>query len=121
MLKNSILFQNNEQKSTESGELLVETEPFRYELTAVKLNWPKKRNIKYEPRVLAEATLTNTRTQAANMAKACTYSYKYSVYWGRRHAILNGLNTSITLINGTSLPNVTWGMRSEDNREDAYK
>ncbi|XP_032683995.1 protein unzipped isoform X2 [Odontomachus brunneus] len=112
--------ENNEEESAKSGELLVETEPIRYELTAVKLNWPKKRNIKREPRVLAETTITNTMEYAANEAEACTYSYKYSIYWGRRHAILNGLDTSITLLNGTSLPNVTWGMRSKEIREDAY-
>lgn len=114
-------FQNGKEESAKSGELLVETEPTRYELAAVKLNWPKRRDIKRKHRVLAVATITNARTQAANMAEACAYSYKYSVYWGRRHAILNGLSTTITLTNGTSLPNVTWGMRHDENRTDAYK
>ncbi|XP_014479333.1 PREDICTED: protein unzipped [Dinoponera quadriceps] len=112
--------ENGEEKSAKTGELLVETEPIRYELSAVRLNWPKKRIIKREKRVLAEATIVNTRTEAANMAEASVYSYKYSVNWGRRHAILNGLNTSITLVNGTSLRNITWGTHIEENRTDAY-
>ncbi|EFN86325.1 protein unzipped isoform X2 [Harpegnathos saltator] len=112
--------ENREEKFTKSGELLVETEPIRYELSAVKLDWPKKRSIKREPRVLAETTITNTGTEAAQMAEACTYSYNYSVYWGRRHAILNGLNTSITLVNGSTLSNVTWGTRREEIRMDVH-
>lgn len=100
----------------------METEPIRYELSAVKLNWPKRRDIKRAPRVLSEARIINRGTQrGANLAEACVYSYKYSVYWGRRHAILNGLGTTITLVNGTSLPNITWGMRHEENRTEAYK
>ncbi|XP_071639788.1 beta-pore-forming protein unzipped isoform X2 [Temnothorax longispinosus] len=112
--------ENGKEESTKSGELLVETEPIRYELSAVKLNWPKKRDIKRVLRVLSEATIINRGAEPANLAEACVYRYKYSVYWGRRHAILNGLNTTITLINGTSLPNITWGTRDDENRTEAY-
>ncbi|EZA62418.1 hypothetical protein DMN91_003422 [Ooceraea biroi] len=112
--------ENGEEGSERIGELLVETEPIRYELSAVKLNWPKKRDIKRIPSVLSEVTITNRGTQPANLAEACTYAYKYLVYWGRRHAILNGLSTTITLANGTSLPNITWGTRDVENRTEAY-
>lgn len=115
------LLQNGKEESAKFGDLLVETEPIRYELSAVKLNWPRKRDLKNVPRVLREATIINSGAEPANLAEACVYSYKYSVYWGRRHAILNGLNTTITLINGTSLPNITWGTRDEENRTEAYK
>lgn len=114
-------FQNGNEESAKTGELLVETEPIRYELSAVKLNWAKKRDLKRSPRVLVTASIANERSQAANMAEACAYSYKYSIYWGRKHAILNGMSTTIKLANGTSLSNVTWGMRHEENRTDAYK
>ncbi|XP_012530753.1 protein unzipped [Monomorium pharaonis] len=113
--------EDGNEESAKSGELLVETEPIRYELSAVKLNWPKRRDIKPRvPRVLSEVTIINTGARSANLAEACTYTYKYSVYWGRRHAILNGLSTTITLVNGTSLPNITWGTRHEENRTEAY-
>lgn len=119
--QDSIFFQYGKEETTQSGELLVEIEPIRYELTGVKLNWPKKRNMKRTPRVLAKAAITNARAEAANMAEACTYSYNYSVSWGRRHAMLTGHNTSITLVNGTSLPSINWNMPSKENRTDAYK
>ncbi|KAL0104814.1 hypothetical protein PUN28_016449 [Cardiocondyla obscurior] len=112
--------ENGKEESAKYGELLVETEPIRYELSAVKLNWPKKRDIKRASRVLNEVTFVNSRQETANLAEAFVYKYKYSVYWGRRHAILNGLSTTITLINGTSLQNITWGTRHEENRTDVY-
>ncbi|KAL6260215.1 hypothetical protein P5V15_007750 [Pogonomyrmex californicus] len=118
----TIVFVNEDgrEESAKSGDLLVETEPIRYELSAVKLNWPKKRDIKRVPRVLSEVTIVNRGAEAANLAEACVYTYKYAVYWGRRHAILNGLSTTITLMNGTSLPNITWGTRDEENRTEVY-
>lgn len=100
----------------------METEPIRYELSVVKLNWHRKHDIKPRvPRILNEVTIVNRGTEAAKMAEASTYSYKYTIYWGRKHAMLNGLNTTITLINGTSLPNITWGTRHEESRTEVYK
>lgn len=118
----SIVYVNEDGKeeSAKSGEVLVETEPIRYELSAVRLIWPKKRDIKRVPRVLSEATIINRGTEPANLAEACGYKYKYSVYWGRRQAMLNGLTTTITLINSTSLPKITWGTHHEENRTEAY-
>ncbi|CAL1676852.1 unnamed protein product [Lasius platythorax] len=113
--------ENGKEESAKFGDLLVETEPIRYELSAVKLNWPKKRDIKPRiSRILSNVTITNHGTEPANLAEACTYTYKYAIYWGRRHAILNGLSTTITLANGTSLPNITWGTRDEETRTEAY-
>lgn len=100
----------------------METEPIRYELSAVKLNWPKRRDIKPRvSRILSNVTIINPGPGTANLAESCTYSYKYAVYWGRRHAVLNGLNTTITLIDGKSLPNITWGTRHEQNRTEVYE
>lgn len=113
--------EDGKEENAKSGDLLVETEPIRYELSAVKLNWSKKRDIKPRvSRILSNVTITNHGTEPSHLAEACTYTYKYAMYWGRRHAILNGLSTTITLINGTSLPNITWGTRDEENRTEAY-
>ncbi|XP_076183842.1 beta-pore-forming protein unzipped [Ptiloglossa arizonensis] len=103
-----------------SGDVLVETEPIHYDLTRVKLTWPKKRVIKRAPRILGDATIANNGQEAANMAKAFGYAYKYLVYWGQGHAILKGLNTSITLTNGTVLPKIMWGTLETSNRTDVY-
>lgn len=106
--------------SVKNGEVLVETEPIYYDLTKVKLNWPKKRVIKRTPLNLDEAMIINNGPEAANMAQALVYTYKYSMYWGQGHAILKGLNTSITLTNGTAFPKIMWGTREFVNRTDVY-
>ncbi|CAL7946840.1 unnamed protein product [Xylocopa violacea] len=107
--------------TAKEGDVLVETEPIYYDLTRVKLNWPKKHVIKRTPVVLGDATIANNGPEAANMAEAFGYSYKYSMYWGQGHAILKGLNTSITLTNGTALPQIMWGTKESLNRTDVYK
>ena len=106
--------------TAKSGDVLVEIEPIYYNLTRVELKWPKKRVIKRTSRRLGNATIANNGPEAANMAQAFGYSYKYSVYWGQGHAILRGLNTTITLTNGTTLPKVMWGTMQTNNRTDVY-
>ncbi|XP_076626660.1 beta-pore-forming protein unzipped [Colletes latitarsis] len=106
--------------TAKSGDVLVETEPIYYDLTRVKLTWSKKRVIKATPLQLGNATISNTGPEAANMAQAFGYTYKYSVYWGQGHAILKGLNTSITLTNGTVLPKIVWGIMETTERSDVH-
>ncbi|XP_078044618.1 beta-pore-forming protein unzipped [Augochlora pura] len=106
--------------SEKSGDILVETEPIYYNLTRVKLHWPKKRAMKHTPSILGEATIANNGQEGAIVAQAFGYTYQYSVYWGQGHAILKGLNTSITLTNGTALPKVMWGTMEKSNRSDVY-
>lgn len=108
------------QGTAKAGDVLVETEPIRYNLTRVKLNWPKKRVIKRIPRVLGEATILNNGPEPATMAQALGYTFEYSVYWGQGHAILKGPNVSITLTNGTVLPKIIWGTMEQENRTDVY-
>ncbi|XP_026295137.1 unzipped isoform X2 [Apis mellifera] len=106
-----------------SGDVLVETEPIYYNLTMVKLNWPKKRVTKMSsinPCIFDNATIVNNGPEAAKMAKAFTYTYNYSMYWGQGHAILKGLKTSIILMNGTTLPQIMWGTKETSTRTDAY-
>ncbi|XP_015118448.1 protein unzipped [Diachasma alloeum] len=105
--------------STDSGELLVETEPIYYELTSVKLNHWRTRIIKSEPRIIGQATISNSRNERAKLAEAFGYNYKYSSYWGQGHAMIKALNTSITLFNRTKLPNIKWGMQERSERQDS--
>lgn len=106
--------------SAKSGDVLVETEPIYYNLTRVKLHWDKKTVLKRIPRILGEVTIANNGPKGEIMAEAFGYTYDYSVYWGQGHAILKGLNTSITLTNGTAMPKIIWGTLERSNRSDVY-
>lgn len=70
--------------------------------------------------ILGEATITNSRDEPAKLAEAFGYSYKYFSYWGQGHAMIKALNTSVTLVNGTKLMDVAWGMEDKYNRTDIY-
>lgn len=110
------------EKTSKSGEILVETEPIYYELSGVKLNWPKKRVIKSPiPNLIWNGTLKNEGEKGAKLAEAVAYSYYYSMYWGQGHAILKGLNTSISLYNGTKLPTIIWGTQERENLTEVRK
>lgn len=74
------------------------------------MNFIKKREKKRERRILGTATLSNTGSESGKVAEAFTYSYNYTQYWGQGHAILKGLNTSITLQNKKKLPDIVWGI-----------
>lgn len=103
-----------------SGQVLVETEPTSYELTAVKLNNQRKLVAKKEERVLGQATISNTGSSPAMMAEAFAYSYPYSLYWGQGHAMLKNLNTTITLLNKTRVPDINWGITLKENRTEVH-
>ncbi|XP_012287161.1 protein unzipped isoform X2 [Orussus abietinus] len=111
---------NDREESAESGEVLVETEPTHYELTSVKLNFAKKRIFKRIPLVLGEAVLSNPNDKPVKVAEAFGYAYNYTLYWGQGHAILKGLNTSVTLINKTRLPDIVWGIEEKENRTSVH-
>lgn len=109
---------NGVEVSVDSGEVLVEWEPISYELKSVKFNYWKKGVIKRVPRVLGESTLRNDGQNPATVDMAFTYSYNYSLYWGQGHAILKGLPTTISLANGTVLPEIEWGTEKFEHRDN---
>ncbi|KAK0082720.1 hypothetical protein PV325_009933 [Microctonus aethiopoides] len=104
---------NGTEESVTEGEILVETEPIYYELKSIKSNLVRKRVNKLEPKILGEATISNSRNEPAKLAEAFGYSYKYFSYWGQGHGMIKALNTSITLDNGTRLYDIAWGIDGE--------
>ncbi|XP_015595023.1 protein unzipped [Cephus cinctus] len=114
------LREDGTEGSVESGEILVEAEPISYELNEVKLNFGRKQLIKRSPQILGKTTLVNEDNVAMKVAGAIGYSYNYSVYWGQGHAILKGLNTTITLVNGTRFPNIAWGIEEKKQLSDVH-
>lgn len=113
--------QDGSEGSADSGEVLVEIVPIFYELKSVKLNHLRKKVIKSEPRIIGEAKFANTRNGRDKLAQAFGYRYKYFSYWGQGHAMIKNLNTSITLVNGTRLEDIRWGMDKNEEREGVYK
>lgn len=98
----------------------MEIEPIYYELDSVRLNIAKSRTPKRTPKVIGNAIMLNNANGSAEMAEAFSYSYNYTLYWGQGHAILKGLNTSITLQNKTKLPDIIWGIEERKKVTDLH-
>lgn len=121
--KNSLCccaIQDGNEGTADKGQVLVETEPIAYELNAVKLNNQRKTLTKREERILGQATIKNEGSTPAKMAEAFAYSYLYTIYWGQGHAMIKGLNTTVTLLNKTRLSDVKWGIPIKENRTNVH-
>lgn len=96
----------------EDGEILVETEPIRYELSSIKFDKFRER-ISREPRVLGQSVLKNedqsTEEEVSTVETVISYNYTYSLNWGNGHGMLIGMNFSVNLENG-SVVSGRWGL-----------
>lgn len=95
----------------EDGEILVETEPIRYELSSIKFDKFRER-VSREPRILGQTVLKNEDQSTEEVSKVETvisYNYTYSLNWGNGHGMLIGMNFSVNLDNGSSI-NGRWGL-----------
>lgn len=108
--------QNNDEFRVEDGEILVETEPIEYEFKSIKLERHRGRYPK-QLRELGHAILKNEENSLQHVASVITYTYDYSLYWGKGHGILTGLPFNVTLPNGTVIQG-SWGMPREEERSE---
>jgi hypothetical protein len=103
------------------GEVLVETEPVRYELMGPQFDeWRKK--VSRKPRVLATNVLSNREAMSPDRVdSALAYDSEYSLYWGQGKAILKGLPTSVRFANGTFIGDFKWGIPEMEQRQNVYR
>ncbi|XP_014205059.1 protein unzipped [Copidosoma floridanum] len=112
--------EGGEEGSASEGQLLVEIEPISYELRDFELVRTKSRVVKREMRDLARVTIGNTGTEPSTMAEALAYSYTHVIYLGQGHAMLQGLNTSVTARNNHKLLDMKWGIKIRENRTGVH-
>jgi hypothetical protein len=113
--------QNGDVQEFSDGEVLVEIEPLRYELTGLKFDLWRKRQER-TPLVLATTVLSNAgATFPANVDSILAYESKYSLYWGQGKAILRGLPTTVRFANGTLIGDVRWGMPDTEDRQNVHR
>lgn len=107
-----VVDQNNKEIKFQDGEILVETEPISYEFKSVKFDRLRSR---YQRRrvILGETLLKNTELGTQRVDTVISYSYPYSLFWGKGHGLLTGLNFTVHLSNGTNLGG-NWGIRRSE-------
>lgn len=115
-----LFLQEEQEKDFEDGEVLVETEPIRYELTVIRYNMDRK-NIANKEKILGSTLLKNENPYAATIDTMMAYESNYSLYWGQGKAILKGLPTIIRHQNGSLMEEIKWGIPEFEERKDVYK
>jgi hypothetical protein len=113
--------QNGDDQHFSDGEVLVETEPVRYELMGLQFDEGRKRMLR-KPQVLASNVLSNAAaTFPVHVDSALAYDSEYSLYWGQGKAILKGLPTSVRFANGTLIGDFKWGIPEVEQRQDVCR
>nr|CAD7205185.1 unnamed protein product [Timema douglasi] len=116
----TIINQNNEEQDFTDGEVLVEIEPVRYELTGLKFNLWRKRLMRRLVTLTNNTLRNGAATVAVNVDMALAYDSEYSLYWGQGKAILKGLPTTVRLANGTLVGEIKWGLPEVEERKDLF-
>ncbi|CAH0556536.1 unnamed protein product [Brassicogethes aeneus] len=104
--------QNNNEIEFEDGEILVESEPVRYEFKSLRFvlrRSPKKKTI------LGKAILKNEVEGLQRVESVISYNYTHFLSWGKGHGLLTGLPFTVHLNNGTSLKG-KWGISESAER-----
>uniref|UniRef100_A0A0A1XP79 Protein unzipped n=1 Tax=Zeugodacus cucurbitae TaxID=28588 RepID=A0A0A1XP79_ZEUCU len=111
------VIENGNDKDYEEGEVLVETEPFRYELKDIKLS-----NIRLEMREnitdLASSVLANRGDMYILVESVMTYEFDYIQYWGSHEGVARGLPTKVYEKDAKVPVEVKWGLKYVEKRSE---
>ena len=106
-------------EDVETGDILVEVEPVRYELKLDKFS--KEPKISRERKVLASSSIfrfLEGKETTARMQKMLSYSYEKSTYFGQIKGAIKGLPVKITLPTGEN-KNQLWGMKDTSKQSES--
>ncbi|KAH8354999.1 hypothetical protein KR093_003503 [Drosophila rubida] len=109
--------ENGLDKYYEEGEVLVETEPFRYELRDINLerNRISRRENSTE---LATGVLENRGDTYDTMEMVMSYSFDYLQYWGAHEGVAKGLPTKIFEKGSETPAEINWALKHSEKRRE---
>lgn len=110
-----VVDQNNNELRFEDGEILVETEPISYELKSIRYDRSSPSRIPRKEIILGEAILKNEVSGYQRVESVISYSYNYSLYWGKGHGLLTGLPFVVSFPNNTKIEG-KWSMPYEEEK-----
>ncbi|KAH8233172.1 hypothetical protein KR026_005044 [Drosophila bipectinata] len=111
------VIENDREKYYDDGELLVETEPFRYELRDIKLEriFTEMRDNQTE---LATRKLENLGDKYSTVETVLSYSFDYSQYWGSHDGVARGFPTKIFEMNVSTPAEINWALKHTEVRTE---
>uniref|UniRef100_A0A1I8NMY9 Protein unzipped n=1 Tax=Stomoxys calcitrans TaxID=35570 RepID=A0A1I8NMY9_STOCA len=103
------------EKDYDDGEVLVETEPFRYELKDIQL---KNLQLEITDNVteLASGILANRDDKYILVETVLSYNYDYVQYWGSHEGVARGLPTKVFEKDSSSPAEINWGLKYTEKR-----
>lgn len=114
--------QDGVEREFDDGDVLVETEPVRYELSNVRLQLRRRRVTRREVQVLATAQLRNgVATIPMRADAALGYERVQRLYWGHGRATLRALPTVVRAENGSVLDQIEWGIEDEHRTQNFFQ
>ncbi|XP_058975304.1 protein unzipped-like [Musca domestica] len=107
--------ESDREKDYDEGEVLVETEPFRYELRDIRLD-----QIRMDTRdnvtELASGILANKIDKYILVETVLSYDYDYVQYWGSHEGVARGLPTKVYEKDSSSSTEIYWGLKYSEKR-----
>lgn len=109
--------EDTREKYYDEGELLVETEPYRYELRDIKLDRIRT-NLRENSTELATGRLENIGDTHETVERVMSYSFDYLQYWGAHEGVAKGLPTKIFEKNVAVPAEINWALKHGEKRRE---
>ncbi|XP_054736831.1 protein unzipped [Anastrepha obliqua] len=111
------VIENGTDREFDEGEVLVETEPFRYELRDIKLD-----SIRLDMREnitdLASSVLANRGDMYILVESVMTYEFDHVQYWGSHEGVARGLPTKVYEKDAVVPAEIKWGLKYVEKRSE---
>ncbi|EDW74061.2 uncharacterized protein Dwil_GK21574 [Drosophila willistoni] len=109
------VIENEREKYYDDGEVLIETEPFRYELRDIKLDRIRT-DIRENLTELTTAKLENLGDKYSTVETVMSYSFDYLQYWGSHEGVARGLPTKIYEKDVSQPADINWALKHGQKR-----
>lgn len=109
------VYLGDREYSLDEGEVLVETEPVRYELRQIKVDkW--RSQVKKNLTELGSTVLQNSESMSNLVEAVITYEYDRMVYWGTHDGVARGLPTAVYDEVGARPMDIYWAQKVSEKR-----
>ncbi|XP_039481558.1 protein unzipped [Drosophila santomea] len=105
------------EKYYDDGEVLVETEPFRYELRDIKLD-RLRTDIQENMTELVTRRLENLEDKYSTVETILSYTFNYNQYWGSHEGVARGLPTKIFEKDEAVPAEINWALKHTEKRSE---
>ncbi|KAH8401048.1 hypothetical protein KR009_002703 [Drosophila setifemur] len=111
------VIENERERYYDDGEVLVETEPFRYELRDIKLDRIRT-DLRENLTELATRRLENLGDKYSTVETVLSYSFDYNQYWGSHDGVARGLPTKIFEKDVAVPAEINWALKHTEVRSE---